>query len=183
MDTAPEDRMPEAEVALRFAIWLLSSPDAAPSAEGGTDGSAARLFPMRAFLGEEGWRCSESGGRDGTSPYQGIYTQGARTLRVHARPGVGDVIASVGGRQIFAECKGGQLQRSIEGKERANLVRSGRGTARVRAAAGLRRRGRAVPDAGGFRRLAGSILEDTIAAEAGVRTALVGRNAAVDGVW
>ncbi len=39
----------------------------------------------------------------------------------------------------------------------------------------------AVPDTGGFRRLAGLILEDTIAAEAGVRKALVGRNAAVDG--
>ena len=52
MDTAPEDRMPEAEVALRFAIWLLSFPDA-PSAEVGIDGSAARVFPVRAFLGEE----------------------------------------------------------------------------------------------------------------------------------
>ncbi len=68
------------------------------------------------------------------------------------------------------------------GKERANLV----------AAVGQLVCGRlpdgavpvaAVPDAGGFRRLAGLILEDTIAAEAGVRTALVGRNAAVDGVW
>ena len=41
----------------------------------------------------------------------------------------------------------------------------------------------AVPDAGGFRRLADSILVDTIAAEAEVRMELVGRNAAVDGVW
>ena len=53
----------------------------------------------------------------------------------------------------------------------------------MRAAAGRRRPGHAVPDAGGFRRLAGLILEDTIAAEARVRIALVGRNAAVDGVW
>ncbi len=40
----------------------------------------------------------------------------------------------------------------------------------------------AVPDTGRFRRLAGLISEDKIAAEAGVRKALVGRNAAVDGV-
>ncbi len=111
-----------------------------------------------------------------------LYTEGARTLRVHAHPGVGDVVASVGNKQIFAECKGGPLQRSSEGKERANLVRRGRGTARVRAVAGRRRPGRRRAGYRGFRRLAGLISEDKIAAEAGVRTALVGRNAAVDGV-
>lgn len=99
MDTVPEDRMPEAEVALRFAIWLLSFPDAAPSTEVGIDGSAARVFPVWAFLREEGWHCSESGGRDGTCHYQGIYTEGARTLRVHARPGVSCLFA-------FGHCSG-----------------------------------------------------------------------------
>ena len=90
MDTAPEDPMPKAEVALRFAIWLLSFPDAAPSAEVGIDRSAARVFPVRAILGEEGWRCSEPGGGR-HPPYQGIYTEGARTIRLPARPGVGEL--------------------------------------------------------------------------------------------
>ena len=161
---------------------MLSFPDAAPSAEVGIDGSAARVFPVRAFLREEGWRCSESGGRDSTSPYQGVYTQGVRTLRVHARPGVGDVVASVGSEQIFAECKGGPFSRSSEGKERTNLV----------VAVGQLVRGRlpdgavpvaVVPDTEEFRCLACSILEDTIAAATGIRIALVGRNATVEGMW
>jgi len=95
---------------------------------------------------------------------------------------VGDVVASVGSEQIFAECKGGPLSRSSEGKERANLV-----TAVGQLVCGRLPDGAvpvaAVPDTGEFRRLADSILEDTIAAEAGVRIALVGWNGTVDGVW
>jgi hypothetical protein len=68
MVVIPEDRMPEAEVALRFAIWLLSLPEAEQRGEVGIDGSAARVFPVRAFLEEEGWRCVEAGGRSGASP-------------------------------------------------------------------------------------------------------------------
>jgi hypothetical protein len=182
MVAMPEDRIPEAEVALRFAIWLLSLPGAEPRGEVGIDGSAARVFPVRAFLEEEGWRCVEAGGRNGSSPFQGIYANNTRTLKVHARPGVGDVVVSVRGRWIFGECKGGPLTRSSEGKERANLV----------AAGGQLVCGRlpddalpvaAVPDTEEYRRLTGLISENTLAAAAGIRIALVSRHDTVDGLW
>ncbi len=54
MVATPDDRMPEAEVALRFAIWLLLLPDAEPRVEVSIDGSAAQVFPVRAFLEAEG---------------------------------------------------------------------------------------------------------------------------------
>lgn len=180
--TEPKDRMTEAEVAVRLAVWLISLPGADPCVEVGIDGAAAQRFPVRAFLRQEGWRCVEPGGRDGSSPYQGVYRKDARTLRVHARPGVGDVIASAPGQQIFAECKGGPLSRSEEGKERTNLV----------AAVGQLVCAQipdhalpvaAVPDTEEFRRLARLFLEDTIAAQAGIRIALVDQNGAVDGLW
>ena len=182
MSTSPKDRMPEAEVAVRLAVWLISLPDAEPRVEVGIDGSAAQRFPVRTFLRERGWRCVEVGGGNRSSPYQGVYTKGAWTLRVHARPGVGDVVASVAGQQIFAECKGGSLSRSRESKERANLV----------AAVGQLVCARlpdhalpvaAVPDTEEFRRLAGLVLEDTIAATAGIRIALVSQNNTVDRLW
>ncbi len=181
MTTLPEDRMPEAEVALRFAMWLLSFSGAEPRAEAGIDGSAARVFPVREFLEESGWRCVEAGGRNGASPYQGAYTQEAQTIEVHARPGVGDVVASVDGQRIFGECKGGPLSRSSEGKERARLVAAvgqlvcARLPAEVLPVV-------AVPATPEFRRLAGLMLQGTMAAEAGIRIALVDRNTSVDGL-
>lgn len=182
MIALPKDRMPEAEVALRFAIWLLSFSGAEPYAEAGIDGSAARVFPVRAFLEEEGWRCVRAGGRNGTSLYQGTYANEAQTIEVHARPGVGDVVASVDGQRVFGECKGGPLSRSSEGKERARLVAAvgqlvcARLPAEVLPVA-------AVPDTPEFRRLAGRMSEGTMAAEAGIRIALVGQNTSVEGLW
>ncbi len=59
------DQMPEAEVALRLAVWLQSLPSAEPRVEVGIDGSAAQRFPVRVFLEEAGWRCVAAGGRGG----------------------------------------------------------------------------------------------------------------------
>ncbi len=182
MMNLPEDQMPEAEVALRLAFWLLSLPDAELSSKVAIDGMQARHFPVRAFLKGERWRLIEPGGRGGSSTYQGTYQKGTRKLKVHAEPGVGDVVVSVGEARILAECKGGPLSRSKEGKERTNLVAAVGQLACARLPDGALPVA-AVPASSEFRRLVGVISEDTIAAEAGIKIALVNRDGAVEGLW
>ncbi|ANY84563.1 hypothetical protein BB934_40975 (plasmid) [Microvirga ossetica] len=45
----------------------------------------------------------------GWSAWTGAYWRGDKTIRVHSRPGEGDVVATVDGRWIIAECTKGRL--------------------------------------------------------------------------
>ncbi|WP_188262705.1 hypothetical protein [Azospirillum tabaci] len=109
----PTDRMPEAEVALRLAFHLLDQPGSDGHAEVAIDGAMVRIagrdiFPLAAFLAATGWQQAERSPNAGNA-WQGRYRRGNHALTVHARSGVGDVMARVGTRRIRAECKGGPL--------------------------------------------------------------------------
>lgn len=105
----PEDRIPEAEVTLRLAFYLLGLPGSNGVAEVAIDGAqirvhGAEVFPIAAFLLDMGWKQVKQMGKN---DWQGLYERNGQRLNIHSRSGVGDVIASVGPKRIRAECKGG----------------------------------------------------------------------------
>ena len=119
----PEDRMPEAEVALRLAFYLLGRPDNEGFAEVAVDGAMVRvagreIFPIEGFLESEGWVQTHQAGRNA---WQGTYERADFRLNVHAQSGVGDVVCRVGAWRIRAECKGGPIIRKEGGPEYPRL--------------------------------------------------------------
>lgn len=109
----PRERIPEAEVSLRLADYVLSLPGSSGKAEFAIDGAQVRvngkdIFPISGFLSTTGW---EQIDQEGKNPWQGTYTRGTCQLTVHARSGVGDVVAKIGDRRVRAECKQGPLVR------------------------------------------------------------------------
>ena len=109
----PAKRMPEAEVSLRLAYYLLSLPGSNGKAKVAIDGAQVRvngsdIFPITEFLSTTGW---EQIDQEGKNPWQGTYTRSSCQLIVHARSGVGDVVAKIGDRRVRAECKQGPLVR------------------------------------------------------------------------
>ena len=107
----PYDRMPEAEVSLLLAFYLLAMPGSQGLAEVAIDGaqiqvSGKEVFPIEEFLLEKGWTQVEQVGKNA---WQGWYKKDGQRLRIHSKPGVGDVDVKVGDRRVRAECKGGPL--------------------------------------------------------------------------
>jgi hypothetical protein len=97
----PQDRMPEAEVSLLLALYLLNLPKSSGVAEVAIDGAQVRvgenqIFPITDFLSHSGWTQVEQRGRN---DWQGFYERDRKRLEVHARPGIGDVAVTVGPRR------------------------------------------------------------------------------------
>lgn len=107
----PEDRMPEAEVSLRLAFYLLNHPKSNGNAIVAIDGAQIRVhgenvFPISNFLETNGWKMEKQKGKN---QWQGQYKNSDKTLVVSAQSGVGDVVATIGTRRIRAESKQGPL--------------------------------------------------------------------------
>jgi hypothetical protein len=119
----PADRMPEAEVAIRFALHLLRKGRAVGDVTVAIDGAQIRTenvvhFPIADFLAVE--RCT----RSEASSWQGDYSvDGAKgRLRIHSRTGEADVIATLSsGHVLRAECKKGPLSATKGAPERVRL--------------------------------------------------------------
>jgi hypothetical protein len=111
--------MPEAEVALRLAEYVLSRCKMASRAVVSIDGAAAKCFDIGGFLAGKGWRQVRQSGKNAWS---GSYEQTRRKLEVHSRPGEGDVVIQLGDRRWVAECKKGPRQKSKNGQERRLLA-------------------------------------------------------------
>lgn len=107
----PEDRMPEAEVALRLAEHLSELPGFQGHVDVAIDGASVRVggadvFDIGGYLRVRGWVASAPNGKNAWAT---SYTRGDATMRVHSRSGIGDVEAWIGGRRVVAECKKGPL--------------------------------------------------------------------------
>ena len=106
----PADRMPEAEVALRLANYLVGLPNSLGRAEVAIDGASVKLtkpeFPVALFLSSLGWKQVAS---EHLGSWRGEYQKGQLKLVLHAKPGLGDVVCEVGNLRIRAECKKGPL--------------------------------------------------------------------------
>jgi len=111
--------MPEAEVTLRLAFYLLALPDSQDVAEVAIDGAQVRVhraevFPIAAFLLDMGWKQVRQMGKN---DWQGWYERGGQRLKIQARPGMGDVVVTVGAKRVRAECKGGPLVKKPGSRE------------------------------------------------------------------
>src|SRR5687767_10998598 len=104
--------MPEAEVSLRLAFWLLERGHAAGRVDVAIDGAQVRIgdtihFNLPGFLEERGWRKSATSDA-WQSDYMHIDMSG--TVRIHSNPGCGDVVARLRrGYTLRVECKKGPL--------------------------------------------------------------------------
>jgi hypothetical protein len=181
----PDDRMPEAEVSLSLAFYLLSSDGSDGSADVAIDGAMVKvgdrkIFPIEDFLECKGWKQTNQAGRN---PWQGTYEKCGLVLRVHGRSGVGDVVASVGSVRVRAECKGGPLLPRRGSPEYPKL----------RAALGQLLTVEfvepgdclvaAVPHTDKFARLVRDWEDRPLLSRSGIRVALVGRDGSIYGIW
>lgn len=180
----PQDRMPEAEVSLRLAFYLLSLPDAQGSAQVAIDGAqirvhGAEVFPIIAFLAKQGWEMIEQKGKNA---WQGMYEREGQRLTVHARSGIGDVVATIGNKRVRAECKGGPLVKK-SGSREYPILRGALGqvvtieqvdTDEVLVVA--------APHTPQFRRLVTKWREAPLVSQLDIQIVLVGRDGTVDGL-
>lgn len=117
----PVDRMPEAEVSIRLALFLAHNSLVTGDIDVAIDGAQVQNgdvthFPIEAFL------TSERLVRDGGSPdsWQARYHIDGidLALNIHSASGHGDVVARlIDGRLLRIECKKGTLSRSSSSSE------------------------------------------------------------------
>lgn len=181
----PEDRMPEAEVALRLAEFILSLPGSGTMASVAIDGASIKvghavIFDIGRFMAVLGWEQTKEP-QVGRNAWTGTYRRGGKTIRVHSRPGEGDVVATVDGRRIVAECKKGPLVRK-PGSPEYPLLTTALGQALLFHVAADDIVVAAVPDTPVFRMLAESWQSRPLVRRAGIRIALVARDGAVSGL-
>jgi hypothetical protein len=113
-------RMPEAEVSLRLASWLIREDLVAGPVEVAIDGAQVQTagvvhFDLPAFLLRCGWVKVGS-----AAAWQCVYAHSEHPigLRIHSTPGKGDVVAPLrAGGLLRVECKKGPLERSKSSQE------------------------------------------------------------------
>ncbi|MBA1159220.1 hypothetical protein H0S73_24355 [Microvirga sp. Marseille-Q2068] len=181
----PDDRMPEAEVALRLAEFILSLPGSGTMASVAIDGASIKvgdavIFDIGRFMAGTGWEQTKEP-QVGRNAWTGAYRRGDKTIRVHSRPGKGDVVATVDGRRIVAECKKGPLVRK-PGSPEYPLLTTAFGQALLFDVSADDIVVAAVPDTPVFRKLAESWRSRPLVRRAGIRIALVARDGAVSGL-
>jgi len=184
MEYLPQDRIPEAEVALLLAFHLLSLPDSHDTASIALDGAqvqvgAREIFPLSRYLQDQGWRQIE---QQGKRDWHGRYERGSQCLEIHSRSGVGDVVVRVSDKQVRAECKKGSLL-----PKRANpeykLLREAIGQlVSVEQVTDGDLLVVVVPNADKFRQLVLDWRKRPLIKQAGIQFALVSRDGVVEGL-
>jgi hypothetical protein len=116
----PPDKMPEAEVSLRLAFFLIEKGHAVSDVKVAIDGAQIRTkkrvhFPIVDFLASQGWNRIEI-----DDDWRGTYShpRWEQRIGIHSRPGEGDVVAELrSGAILRVECKKGPLKRSKSSQE------------------------------------------------------------------
>jgi hypothetical protein len=179
------NHMPEAEVALRLAEFILSHPGSGAMASVAIDGVSIKvgdavIFDIGRFMAATGWEQIKEP-QVGRNAWTGTYRRGDKTIRVHLRPSEGDVVATVDGRRIVAECNKGPLVRK-PGSPEYPLLTTALGQALLFHVAADDIVVAAVPDTPVFRQLAETRRSRPLVRRAGIRIALVARHGAVSGL-
>ncbi|WP_293854990.1 hypothetical protein [uncultured Alsobacter sp.] len=182
--TGPADRMPEAEVALRLAEYLSERPGFGGHVDVAIDGASVRVaetevFDIVGFLAGAGW--IRGGDATSKNAWAASYRRGDATLRVHSRPGQGDVAAIVNGRRVVAECKKGPLVKK-PGSPEYPLLTLAIGQALLFDADDTDLVVAAVPDTPSFRRIAEAWRAKPRLRASGIEIALVSRTGSVSGL-
>ncbi|MET0531895.1 MAG: hypothetical protein ABW003_26785 [Microvirga sp.] len=181
----PADRMPEAEVALRLAEFILSLPASGAMASVAIDAASIKIgdgdiFDIGRFMATTGWEQTKEP-QTGRNAWTGAYRRGDKTIRVHSRPGEGDVVATIDGRRIIAQCSKGPLARK-PGRAEHSLFTTALGEALLFDIAADDIVVAAVPDTLVFRQLAQTWRSRPLVRRAGIRIALVTRDGAISGL-
>lgn len=181
----PADRMPKTEVALRLAEYILSLSGSGAMASVALDGASIKvgdvvIFDIGRFMAAIGWEQTKEP-QVGRNAWTGAYRRGDKTIRVHSRLGEGDVVATVDGRRIVAECKKGPLIRK-PGSPEYPLLSTALGQALLFQVSADDIVVAAVPDTPVFRKLAETWRSRPLVRRAGIRIALVPRDGAVSGL-
>ncbi len=182
--TGPADRMPEAEVTLRLAEYLSEHPGFGGHVEAAIDGASVRVadaevFDIEGYLAAAGWSRDQT--VSGKNAWATYYRRRNATLRVHSRPGRGDVEAVVNGRRIIAECKKGPLSKR-PGSPEYPLLTTAIGQALLFDAEEGDLLVAAVPDTPTFRRIADAWRNRPRLRASGIQIALVSRSGSVSGL-
>ncbi|MPR09182.1 hypothetical protein FS320_19775 [Microvirga tunisiensis] len=181
----PDDRMPEAEVALRLAEFILSLLGSGTMASVAIDGASIKvgdavIFDIGRFMAGTGWEQTKEP-QVGRNAWTGAYRRGDKTIRVHSRPGEGNVVATVDGRRVVAECKKGPLIHK-PGSPEYPLLTTALGQALLFDVSADDIVVAAVPDTPIFRKLAETWRSRLLVRRAGIRIALVARDGVVSGL-
>jgi hypothetical protein len=181
----PDDRMPEAEVALRLAEFILSLPTSGAMASVAIDRARIKvggsvIFDIGRFMASTGWQPIKEA-QVGQNAWTGAYRCDDKTIRVHSRPGEGDVVATVEGRRIIAECTTGPLVHK-PGRVEHSLLTTALGQTLSFEVLADDIVVAAVPDTPVFRKLAETWRRRPLVRRAGILVALVARNGAVSGI-
>jgi hypothetical protein len=179
------ESMPEAEVTLRLAFWILDRGDHQSHADIAIDGAHCRIaahrqagrwiedrtvFDIRAFLGAN--ECHPENLKD---EWRGSYSRKGQTLTIKSVCGF-DVQARCDGKDIRAECKRGPLQ-PVKGRSATAILAFAIGQIIV---SGSKAQSEelwvAVPDSPTFENAGGRIIKSRAFADTEIRIALVGRN-------
>lgn len=99
---------------LAFALHLLEYPDSSGKVAIHPDGEHAKIFDIVGFLVAAGFYKAQS---LGSTAYGGHYVRGNQTITVRPASGFGDVVGSLDGRTIIAECKGGVINSNHAGQK------------------------------------------------------------------
>ena len=103
-DGPMERHLTEAAVMLAYATHLAETTPSLSLAEIHPDGEHGKRFEIRDWLEKRGFKLVAP---SGTTSYGGRYERDGLAVLVSSKPGLGDVEASVDGKKVVAECKGG----------------------------------------------------------------------------
>ncbi len=179
----PNDQMPEVEVMLRLAFYLLSLEDSADECTITPDcqhvESAGRaIFPLVEFLSQEGWKLIEGRGNE---PWEGMYTRDGKRLIIIATPSHADVFIRIDKRLIRAECKKGPLVKRPGSPERPIMHKLIGQLMMSKAIEPDEWLLAAVPNTERFRKLVASCRAGDRLKPTGITFVLVGRDGSVEG--
>ena len=139
----------------------------------------SRARKEAAFLADAGW---EQTAQEGKNAWQGWYGRNEQRLNIHARSGVGDVVATVGSKRIRAECKGGPLIKK-RGSPEDRILRGALGQAvTVEQVEANDLLVVAVPCTPRFHKLADRWRKAPLVVRLGIQIVLVGRDGVVEGL-
>lgn len=177
--------MPEAEVTLRLALYLIRRGIATGDVSAAIDGAQIRTgervhFDIGTFLREEGLTPrSDAPGWRGPYALKG-HTNG---LRIHSTPGQGDVVCPIlAGRTLRVECKKGPLKRSASSQEYPLLHEAIGQLMTIEQTSESDVLAVAVPASRKFRELAGRWRQAPLMRRLDLRILLVGQNGNVEGL-
>lgn len=186
MEHLPDDRMPEAEVSLRLALYLVRNHLVQGDVDVAIDGAQIKNlnafhFPMDTFLLDERMKAETAT----NASWQGRYTVDdlRPRINVHSSAGLGDVVARLNsGKLLRIESKKGTLQRSKSSSEYP-LIREAIGQIMtMRIVENDHLLGIAVPHSDKFAELCARWADAPLIQRAGLVLLRVHRDGAVDGL-